>query len=524
MADTSAADAALDRWNADYPPSSPPPQPSSGSADAMKALEGSQQRQQDILKQEEAEKSPAIDRAIAANRSPMPAAPKLDRVGSPPQSNLQQQMQEWLMPAVALSALAGAFTRRHVTTSLNAFSGAVQGFKEGNLTLYDQKLKEWKAANEQAIQNNEAAIKEYNAAWNDRKANIDQKMNEIQLIAAKYQDRLTYEAAASKNFTLVAQMLQKQEYLQDQLKVQYERLKVQSEAAEAKMDDLKRKLETSDPFAMAERLEAIKDPEEKKRALQMIQTLHPQGAMMFGDSSEIPAEGIAGLNNEAINQRAQMAAHGNLDGAYKGIGGNAIGSRLRNIISNKAAQIQKDEGIDPNQAAIDFRSKAAGATAGARTGATKAANLELIFRNAEAAIPAAVEASDKVGRSKFVPLNKLLQASESQISDPDLKDFRLKNLQLAELWARAMNPNGVMRESDRSLALEMLSTADSPETYKRVVQNLTGFLQRERKAVEEFRAGTPVGAAAPTTAEPATGGGGGNINYRYENGKLVPVQ
>lgn len=234
-----AADSALDQPQA--PPGQQPldnPRAPSPADMLVGSFMQSQRQQGETLAAEEREKAPAIDRAIATNRQPGPAVPRMERVGNPPQSNMQQSMQDWLFPTVALSALAGAVTRGHATAALNAFSAGVEGLKEGNLILYDQKLKEWRSANEKAIQNNQAALNEYNAVWKNRQLNIDQKMNEIQLIASKYQDRLTYEAAAQKNFTLVAQLLQKQENFTDKMNFQYEKLKEQAKANEARMEAL----------------------------------------------------------------------------------------------------------------------------------------------------------------------------------------------------------------------------------------------------------------------------------------------
>lgn len=109
--------------------------------------------------------------------------------------------------------------------------------------------------------------------------------------------------------------------------------------------------------------------------------------------------------------------------------------------------------------------------------------LDLIIRSAEAAIPAVLEQSKNVYRSGFVPLNKLIQAGQVATSDPALKEFAIANLQLAEHWARAMNPTGVMRNEDRNLALAALSTADSKETYERAVRQIEKQIKRERASI-----------------------------------------
>jgi hypothetical protein len=134
-----------------------------------------------------------------------------------------------------------------------------------------------------------------------------------------------------------------------------------------------------------------------------------------------------------------------------------------------------------------FKAGQVGESAGARTAGTREANLNLILKATDAAIPAALEASEKVARTGWVPLNRLIQSGEVIASDPELKEFGMANLQLAEHWARAMNPTGVMRESDRDKALSFLSTADSPETYRRAVMQLQKQITRERDAIRAGR-------------------------------------
>lgn len=155
--------------------------------------------------------------------------------------------------------------------------------------------------------------------------------------------------------------------------------------------------------------------------------------------------------------------------------------------------------LNPEYDASKYAAKAAGATSGARAAGTRSANLELIQRNLEAAIPQAEAASAQVPRGKWVPINQLVQRGEVATSDPNYAKFAMTNLQVAELWARAMNPSGVMREGDRDKALQYLNVATSPETYKQQLQVLRDFVQRERQSTEEFRQGK----------EPSVGGNQG---------------
>jgi hypothetical protein len=110
----------------------------------------------------------------------------------------------------------------------------------------------------------------------------------------------------------------------------------------------------------------------------------------------------------------------------------------------------------------------------------------MILQVADAAVPATLEASAKLAsRGSWVPLNKIIQKGQVMTSNPEMAEFGIANLQLAEGWARAMNPTGVMRESDREKALEFLSTATSHDTYVRAVKQVQKQIQREKDAISK---------------------------------------
>ena len=160
------------------------------------------------------------------------------------------------------------------------------------------------------------------------------------------------------------------------------------------------------------------------------------------------------------------------------------GAADRNAILNRNSELLAEKGIsaeDQTRQWQQYKATGVGLNAGARTSATREENLNLILKVTNAAIPAALEASKKVARTGWVPLNQVIQKGEVIASNPELKEFGMANLQLAEGWAKAMNPTGVMRESDRDKALSFLSTADSPETYERAVRQLQKQITRERE-------------------------------------------
>lgn len=219
-----------------------------------------------------------------------------------------------------------------------------------------------------------------------------------------------------------------------------------------------------------------------------------------------------GLSDDALNVKASQWNNGDYEGATKNVGRGAQGGATLEAIANKAASLLVEKGMSPEEAAAQtsrnmqaFKASSLGQGAEARTAGVREANLNLILRAADAAIPAALEASAKVSRTGFVPLNKVIQGGEVMTSNPDLKRFGMANLQLAEHWARAMNPTGVMRESDRDKALQFLGTADSEPTYRAAVDQLRTQILRERDAVKGASVTPPspsFSGGAPASPQP----------------------
>ena len=191
----------------------------------------------------------------------------------------------------------------------------------------------------------------------------------------------------------------------------------------------------------------------------------------------------------------EIVARQTLNGDYSGltnVGRGAQAGATVEAVRNHAAQILIHEKNFTPQAAADymsgklleFKQQQAEAQATGRVGGTREANLNIILNATEAAIPAALQASAELSRTGLVPLNKIIENGRFLTSDPAQVKFGMANLQLAEHWARAMNPLGVMRESDRELAMKYLNTALSSGAYEQAVQQLHTQIMRERDAVK----------------------------------------
>jgi hypothetical protein len=128
----------------------------------------------------------------------------------------------WFAAASAFGALAGARARGSATTALNAFAGMTSGFVKGNLTLFDQKYKEWEAASERARDINARAVNEYKAIMSNKQLNLDVQANLMQMTASKYQDQIMANAAQLRDIERMTQLMNAQDRADERLQLSHD--------------------------------------------------------------------------------------------------------------------------------------------------------------------------------------------------------------------------------------------------------------------------------------------------------------
>lgn len=414
---------------------------------------------------------------------PPPQIPDQKSLGPAPDAKDYHKHSIAFASAMAvLGAVASKFTRASGTAALSAFAGALNGWQQGNLQAYEEAAQKWEQDTKATIQNNRQIMEKYRLALENRKMNIDEQMSQIQLIATQYHDQIMYDAAAAKNYTMVAQIYEKN--------FEYTNKAEQAAATlQEKRDVQRQKNEQSATYWLS--------PEGQARFAQL--PLPQQAAVK--QMIDIYAAKAKGPNPQQLALQHYLEEHPNAT-AEEIQQFNAAGRPVR---SAAAMSVQKFMQEHPDATSADiqaFQAKQAELSAEGRVKAQRETNLDIILRVTDSSIPAALAASDSVPRGKFVPINRLIQAGQVATSDPNLAKFAMANLQLAEGWARAMNPTGVMREGDRDLALKYLSTATSKETYKALVEQLRTQIQRERAAIQSGKqsAVSPPGEM-PSTSE-----------------------
>ena len=216
-------------------PPPPPPAPAPGGNYAAEMAKN-QQQTQELLSREQAEYDPLIRQTSALLSRRSPTVPKLEKQPEAPQSNLAEGATQWMQAATVISAIAGAFTRRPATNALTAFAGAINGFKQGKLDVYEQNYKTWEAESKKISENNSIVMQQYQATLADRKMDIDQKMAQINLIALRYHDPLMAQTAEAKNYTAVAQIIERNQAMQQKLDQARDAMTIKHDEAMKKLD------------------------------------------------------------------------------------------------------------------------------------------------------------------------------------------------------------------------------------------------------------------------------------------------
>jgi hypothetical protein len=136
-----------------------------------------------------------------------------------------------------------------------------------------------------------------------------------------------------------------------------------------------------------------------------------------------------------------------------------------NAAKRATAAKNADPNVNPSETLLQNRANQAGRVAEQRTLGTATASNTLYGNTAAQAMQTAVDASAKVPRTSFVPLNRIMLAAESNISDPDLKQLKVATNTLVNEYAKATTPVGKPTDDQRHHAYELLRDVDSHPAF-----------------------------------------------------------
>jgi hypothetical protein len=188
----------------------------------------------------------------------------------------------------------------------------------------------------------------------------------------------------------------------------------------------------------------------------------------------------------------------------------------KNVVRIRHAAIEHlmDQGASPEEAAARV-AEFQGLKAGERALGTRTANVEMAVAEAQNSANIALKASEAFPRTQWMPVNKALNALESGSGSVEARRFGAAVNTFINTYARAISPTGTPTVSDKDHAREVLSTADSPEQFKGVMDVLQQEMAAARKAPgqvrKEFREGATGKTAAPKQGDVMDG-------YRFKGG------
>ena len=145
--------------------------------------------------------------AINSPRPPVPSFEKIKREPNP--EDYHKYSMEFASAAAVLGAIAGRWTRAGGTASLNAFAGALNGWQKGNVQAYEEASKQWEQASKKTIDNNNIELQKYKAILEDRKMNIDEKLQGLTVAGYENQNSVIVGMGKDGNFNGIAQAVDK---------------------------------------------------------------------------------------------------------------------------------------------------------------------------------------------------------------------------------------------------------------------------------------------------------------------------
>lgn len=386
---------------------------------------------------------------------------------TPPQAKQTTPAQAWGSSAMMLATIGSLFTRRPLTTAMNAMASVLKGVREADQQKFDNDFKVWQQASQNALAYGSFQMQAYHAAIAglEEKLSLGEKISEIE-----QRDALAKLGAtgASLGDTTIQTMIQNEglpgtiKYITDQASMWSQFQRSQAEAMQQGLS-----------------VSAFKEWQADQAKMGITPTAQASADKWKQLNNQYLVS--ADLTPEALHDRAVAYKKGDLQAAFYGLPAGQSGALARQKISNEAAELP-DDGSDLASAhATNKALQTAAAASGRRLGATLPA-----VKEAEGFADNALAASEKMPRGQFVPLNAAANAVASGTSNPAMAAFVVANTSLVQAYAAAVSRTGVPTDSLRSHAYEMLNTAMSKEAYAAAIAQMKKELELAARAPEEI--------------------------------------
>jgi len=222
-------------------------------------------------------------------------------------------------------------------------------------------------------------------------------------------------------------------------------------------------------------------------------------------------------------------------GVMQNLGRGAQGAANVVALRETIARVAEGRGLSGADIAAK-QSEFMGMNAAQRALGTRQANFGLAKSEAYEMADLITETSQNVSRTQFMPINKALNAYNTNTGGTEIREFGAALNSFINAYARAISPVGTPTVSDKDHARAMLSTADSHEQVVAIMGQLKkemeaagrapGIVKKEiREGFAKDNAGggaKPAGAPKYQEGQTATGPNGAKMVFK--GGKWQPMQ
>lgn len=222
-------------------------------------------------------------------------------------------------------------------------------------------------------------------------------------------------------------------------------------------------------------------------------------------------------------------------GVMQNLGRGAQGAANVVALRETIARVAEGRGLSGADIAAK-QSEFMGMNAAQRALGTRQANFGLAKSEAYEMADLVTETSQNVSRTQFMPINKALNAYNTNTGGTEIREFGAALNSFINAYARAISPVGTPTVSDKDHARAMLSTADSHEQVVAIMGQLKkemeaagrapGIVKKEiREGFAKDNAGggaKPAGAPKYQEGQTATGPNGAKMVFK--GGAWQPMQ
>jgi hypothetical protein len=131
----------------------------------------------------------------------------------------------------------------------------------------------------------------------------------------------------------------------------------------------------------------------------------------------------------------------------------------------------------------------------AKSQAVREANVAANIAEAQRTFPLAIDASNNLPRSQFVPWNRVVQMVQAGTSSPELAQFHTAVQGVITAYSQAMARTGVATVDGRHAAESLLNTAQGPEAFQAVLGQMSKEMQAARAMAPRKLLVFPIGLA-----------------------------